>query len=61
MELAEEGLVVFRLYEDGAEGMVMGKDEFAEHDGMYGVEKSDWNRYLNEVGQEQAGTMMQQM
>lgn len=61
MELAEEGLAVFRLYEDGTEGMVIGKDEFSEHDGMYGVEKLEWSHYLKAGGQEQAGEMTQQM
>lgn len=45
-ELFSEDVAVYRLHADGSETLVEDKDGLQGHDGMFGVEKSDWSAYL---------------
>lgn len=43
-QLFDIGAEVYRLYEDNTEGLVESKAEIAEHSGLFGIEKADWER-----------------
>lgn len=45
-ELFEHDLTIYSLYEDGAETMIEDRKEILEHKGMFGIEKGDWEQYL---------------
>ena len=45
-ELYEHNLTLYCLYEDGAETMIEDRKEISEHKGMFGIEKGDWEQYL---------------
>ena len=45
-ELFEHDLTLYSLYEDGAETMIEDREEISEHKGMFGIEKGDWEQYL---------------
>ena len=45
-ELFEHDLTLYSLYEDGAETMIEDRKEISEHKGMFGIEKGDWEQYL---------------
>lgn len=45
VELFDKGYPVYLLYEDNSEGMVIDRDEIFNHEGMFGIENEDWQRY----------------
>ncbi len=45
-ELFGEDVSVYQLHADGSETLVEDKAALQGHDGLFGVEKSDWNAYL---------------
>ena len=59
LELMEEGLQVFRLTQDNVEGMLDTKEDIESHDGLFGVEKGDWNAYLQRQNQDEGEGMVQ--
>lgn len=61
LELIDTDLLLFRLYEDGAEGMIDSKEEILSHDGLFGVERDSWISYLNTQNQNETNGMMQEM
>ena len=46
LELFDHDLPIYRLYEDGSEGSIDERSEVMEHSGMFGVEKGDWEQYV---------------
>ena len=51
-----EGVEIYRIYEDNTEGAVLNADEITEHaaqGGIFGVEKEAWQRHLEKSQQEQ--------
>lgn len=51
-----EGVEIYRIYEDNTEGAVLSADEIREHaeqGGLFGVEKVTWQRHLQQPQQEQ--------
>ena len=42
LELFDRGFEVFRLYEDGTEGVAKDRTDITEYDGLFGVEDSAW-------------------
>lgn len=61
LELIDTDLLLFRLYEDGAEGMIDSKEEILSHDGLFGVERDSWISYLNSQNQNETNGMTQEM
>ncbi len=61
LELIDTDLLLFRLYEDGAEGMIDSKEEIFSHDGLFGVERDAWISYLNTQNQNETNGMTQEM
>lgn len=45
LELYERGLMVQKLYPDDTETYVQGVEDLQGHDGMFGVEKGDWEKW----------------
>ena len=45
-ELFGEDVSVYQLHADGSETLVEDRAALQEHDGLFGVEKSDWSAYL---------------
>ena len=45
-ELFREDVSVYQLHADGSETLVEDRAALQGHDGLFGVEKSDWNAYL---------------
>lgn len=39
-------LPIYRLYADNTEALVVERKEIVEHDGLFGIEKGDWEQYL---------------
>ena len=48
LELDALGVPIFLLYEDETEAFSEDRDEISRHEGMLGVQKDDWEAYLNE-------------
>lgn len=46
LELFDHDLIIYKLYEDGSETMIEDRAEVLKHDGMFGVEKDAWEKYL---------------
>ena len=44
-ELFREDVSVYQLHADGSETLVEDRAALQEHDGLFGVEKNDWNAY----------------
>ena len=42
LELFDHDLLVYLLHEDGSESTVSDRKQIAEHEGMFGIEKGDW-------------------
>jgi len=42
LELWDADHPVYRLYPDDTEGMIFDRDEIADHDGIFGIDKSEW-------------------
>lgn len=45
-ELFKEDVAIYQLYEDGSETLIEDMKDLQAHEGMFGVEKDDWNAYL---------------
>ena len=45
-ELYKEEVPLFCLYSDGTESMIQDLTEIKKHDGIFGVEKSDWSSFV---------------
>lgn len=45
LELYQKGLMVQKLYPNDTETYVQGVDDMQGHDGMFGVEKEDWEKW----------------
>ena len=61
LELIDTDLLLFRLYEDGAEGMIDCREEILSHDGLFGVERDSWINYLSTQSQNETNGMKQEM
>lgn len=61
LELMDTELQVFKLYADNAEGLAENKNEIFSHDGLFGVEKKEWEVYQKAQNQEQTGGMILEM
>ena len=61
IELAEEGLQVYRLMPNGTEGMLDTKEDIERHDGLFGVEKEQWNAYQQTQDLGESGGMVPTM
>lgn len=46
-ELWEQDLPVFMLYQDNTEAMIFDMEELKEHDGLFGIERADWQNFCN--------------
>ena len=46
LELFDHDLPIYRLYEDGSEGSIDDRSEVMEYGGMFGIEKGDWEEYV---------------
>ena len=42
LELFDRDLPVYQLHEDGSETLIEDKEQITEHEGIFGIEKSDW-------------------
>ena len=42
LELFERDLPVYQLYEDGSETLIEGEEQITEYEGIFGIEKDDW-------------------
>ena len=42
LELFESDLPVYQLHRDGSETLVEGREQIMRHEGIFGIEKSDW-------------------
>lgn len=42
LELFDRDLPVYQLHKDGSETLIEDKEQITEHDGIFGIEKSDW-------------------
>ena len=45
LELYQKGLMVQKLYPNDTETYVQGVEDLQGHDGMFGVEKGDWEEW----------------
>lgn len=50
-----------KLYNDGTEAVLDGREEILAHEGLFGVEKDVWTNYLESQGQFAVQGMTQQM
>ncbi len=46
LELFDHDLPIYRLYEDGSEVSIYDRSEVMEHEGLFGIEKGDWEQYV---------------
>ena len=53
-ELFREDVSVYQLHADGSETLVEDRAALQEHDGLFGVEKGDWNAYKEYQSMKQA-------
>lgn len=49
LELYQKGLMVQKLYPNDTETYVQGVDDLQGHDGIFGVEKGDWEKWRNNM------------
>ena len=47
LELYQKGVMVQKLYPNDTETYIQGVDDLQGHDGMFGVEKGDWEKWRN--------------
>lgn len=45
-ELFKEDVALYKLHGDGSETIIEDMEDLQDHKGMFGVEKDDWNAYL---------------
>ena len=60
LELLDADLSIFRLYEDGSEGMLDTKEEIFSHNGLFGVEREAWAEYLKSLNQKEQNEMLKE-
>ena len=60
LELLDAGLPLFRLYEDGSEGMLDTKEEIFSHNGLFGVEREAWAEYLKSQNQKEQNEILEE-
>jgi hypothetical protein len=53
VELYQKGVMVQKLYPDDTETYVQGMEDLQGHDGMFGVERGDWDNWKKEETQKQ--------
>lgn len=46
LKMFNHDMPVYKLYKDGSEATIDDRAEIMKHDGMFGIEKEDWERYL---------------
>lgn len=47
LDLYEKNLPLYKLYEDDSEALIENdKEQIELHDGLFGIEKDDWQRYI---------------
>lgn len=51
-ELFNSDVSIYRLYEDNSEGLVQEASELDEHKGLFGIERADWEEFLNQLEEE---------
>ena len=61
LELLDTEMELHKLYNDGTEAVLDGREEILAHDGLFGVEKDVWTHYLESQGQSAVQGMTQQM
>ncbi|MBR3555564.1 MAG: DUF4316 domain-containing protein, partial [Oscillospiraceae bacterium] len=49
MELAEQDVTIFMLYQDGSEEMAFDAEEIARHDGLFGIAAEEWEAIRSEI------------
>ena len=49
LELADRDITIFMLYRDGTEEMAFDAEEIAQHDGLFGVSRDEWELIREEV------------
>ena len=49
MELAEQDVTIFMLYQDGSEEMAFDAEEIAGHDGLFGIAAEEWEAIRSEI------------
>lgn len=58
MDLFHAGVAVHRLYPDGSETLIEDAAALEGHDGLFGVEKNDWDVYLEKLLKQRQETIM---
>ncbi len=61
LELLDTEMELHKLYNDGTEAVLDGREEILAHEGLFGVEKDIWTNYLESQGQSAVQGMTQQM
>ena len=61
LELLDTEMELHKLYNDGTETVLDGREEILAHEGLFGVEKDVWTNYLESQGQSAVQGMTQQM
>ncbi len=49
IELAEQDVTIFMLYQDGSEEMAFDAEEIAGHDGLFGIAAEEWESIKTEI------------
>ena len=49
LELAEQDVTIFMLYQDGSEEMAFDAEEIAGHDGLFGIAAEEWESIKTEI------------
>ena len=49
LELAEQDVTIFMLYQDGSEEMAFDAEEIAGHDGLFGIAAEEWEAIKAEI------------
>ena len=49
MELAEQDVTIFMLYQDGSEEMAFDAEEIAGHDGLFGIAAEEWEAIKSDI------------
>ncbi len=60
LELFEEDLTIYALNQDNTETMIFEVEEIEEHNGLFAVEKTDWNKYCEDDLEEPVAEVPQQ-
>lgn len=49
MELMERDITVYMLYQDNTEAMAFDTEDIAQHDGIFGITREDWNAIKGDI------------